>query len=162
MPDNTVGFVYPPYHSRATLDIQHFPSVLLVALDLTCYNGCQHMENYLLNNTSCIKESSVYQETIDSLKSLQTPTTHIKKLGVILTKTEDSKLYSLIQNTLTFLQQRHANPRIKGKSTPGDLYNNPFAPIKALIQYCEQFTKKNKPEWQVLAERNGWTPPPAA
>ncbi|MBW3478436.1 hypothetical protein [Hafnia alvei] len=86
----------------------------------------------------------MYQETIDSLKSLQTPTTHIKKLGVILTKTEDSKLYSLIQNTLTFLQQRHANPRIKGKSTPGDLYNNPFAPIKALIQYCEQFTKKNK------------------
>lgn len=84
----------------------------------------------------------MYQETIDSLKSLQTPTTHIKKLGVILTKTEDSKLYSLIQNTLTFLQQRHANPRIKGKSTPGDLYNNPFAPIKALIQYCEQFTKR--------------------
>lgn len=104
----------------------------------------------------------MYQETIDSLKSLQTPATHIKKLGVILNKTEDSKLRTLIQSTLTLLQQRHADPRVKGKSTPGNLYNAPHTPIKALIQYCEQFIKKNKPEWQVLAERNGWIPPPAA
>lgn len=104
----------------------------------------------------------MYQETIDVLKSLETIATHIKKLGVILNKTEDSQLQTLIQNTVTLLQRSHANPRVKGKSTPGNLYNAQQAPIKALIQYCEQFIKKNKPEWQVLAERNGWTPPPAA
>jgi len=102
----------------------------------------------------------MYQETINSLKSLETVATHIKKLGVILNKTEDSKLQMLIQNTVTLLQNSHANPNVKGKSTPGNLYNAPQAPIRALIQYCEQFIKMNKPEWQVLAERNGWTPPP--
>lgn len=61
----------------------------------------------------------MYQETIDSLKSLETPATHIKKLGIILNKTEDSKLKTLIQKTLTLLQQDHANPNVKGKSTPG-------------------------------------------
>ncbi|HBL7007456.1 TPA: hypothetical protein LSH92_002635 [Citrobacter koseri] len=104
----------------------------------------------------------MYQETIDSLKSFETPATHIKKLGIILNKTEDSKLHTLIQNTVALLQKSHSNPRVKGKSTPGNLYNAPDTPIKALIQYCEQFIKKNKPEWQVLAERNRWTPPPAA
>ncbi|EHP6404716.1 hypothetical protein KJI09_005088 [Escherichia coli] len=103
----------------------------------------------------------MYQETINSLKSLNTPATHIKKLGVILIKTEDSKLKTLIQNTLTLLQQAHANPNVKGKSTPGNLYNASLPPIKTLIQYCEQFIEIKKPEWQVLAERNGWTPPPA-
>lgn len=103
----------------------------------------------------------MYQETIDSLKSFETSATHIKKLGIIINKTEDSKLKALIQNTVTLLQQAHANPNIKGKSTPGNLYNVNQPPIKALIQYCEQFIKIKKPEWQVLAERNGWTPPPA-
>ena len=103
----------------------------------------------------------MYQETINSLKSIETTATHIKKLGVILNKTEDSKLKTLIQNTLTLLQKAHANPNVKGKSTPGNLYNATQPPIKALIQYCEQFIEIKKPQWQVLAERNGWTPPTA-
>jgi len=101
----------------------------------------------------------MYQETIDSLKAFETSATHIKKLGIILNKTEDPKLLKLIKNTLALLQQDHANPKVKGKSTPGNLYNAPQAHIKALIQYCEQFIKIKKPEWQVLAELHGWTPP---
>lgn len=107
-------------------------------------------------------EMFMYQETIDSLKSLETPATHIKKLGIILQKTEDITLQQYIQNTVILLQQAHANPRVKGKSVPGNLYNAQLAPIKALIQYCEQFIKIKKPEWQVLAERHGWTPPASA
>lgn len=101
----------------------------------------------------------MYQQTIDSLKKVQTTATHIKSLGNILNKTEDTSLKSLIQNTLTLLQTAHANKKVQGKSTPGNLYNAKHAPIKALITYCEQFIQAKKPEWQVLAERHGWTPP---
>ncbi|WNJ82220.1 hypothetical protein RJE46_25110 (plasmid) [Cedecea neteri] len=101
----------------------------------------------------------MYQETIDSLKKIQTPATHITSLGKILNMTEDTSLQQLIQTTLTLLQQAHANNKIQGKSTPGNLYNAQHAPIIALIAYCEQFIQAKKPEWQVLAERHGWTPP---
>ena len=29
----------------------------------------------------------------------------------------------------------------------------------SLINYCEQMVMSEKPEWQIMAERNGWTPP---
>ncbi|EKQ0627244.1 hypothetical protein P4P73_005066 [Salmonella enterica] len=101
----------------------------------------------------------MYQETIDSLKKIQTLATHIKSLGRILNTTEDTSLKDLIQTTLTLLQQAHANNKLKGKSTPANLYNAQQAPIKALITYCERLIQAKKPEWQVLAERHGWTPP---
>ena len=31
--------------------------------------------------------------------------------------------------------------------------------IKELKKYCLQKTEKELPEWQVLAKKNGWTPP---
>ncbi|HGN1932032.1 MULTISPECIES: hypothetical protein [Providencia] len=31
--------------------------------------------------------------------------------------------------------------------------------IKNLIEYCNAALKNEKPEWQVEAERQGWTPP---
>jgi len=101
----------------------------------------------------------MYQETIDSLKKFQTPATHITSLGKILNKTEDTSLQALIQATLLLLQQAHANKKVQGKTTPGNLYNAQHAPIKALIAYCERFIQVKKPEWQVLAERHDWTPP---
>ncbi|ELY5218333.1 hypothetical protein [Raoultella planticola] len=101
----------------------------------------------------------MYQETIDALKATQTIASHIKKLGVISSKTEDPLLQRHIANTITRLQQSHGNPKVKGKSTPGNLYNLQEPTIKTLITYCEQYTVTKKPEWQVLAERHGWTPP---
>jgi len=104
-------------------------------------------------------EKKMYQETIDSLKKFQTTATHITSLGKILNKTEDSSLQNLIKTTLTLLQKAHSDKKVKGKSTPGNLYNAQYAPIRALITYCEQHIQVKKPEWQVLAERYGWTPP---
>lgn len=101
----------------------------------------------------------MFKETIASLKNIVTISTHIKNLGKILNKTEDPKLHQLIGDTIMMLQQAHSNKRIGGKSTPGSLYTTEKTQIILLKNYCETFVATKKPEWQVLAERNGWTPP---
>lgn len=101
----------------------------------------------------------MYQETINVLKKTQTIATHIKDLGTIMMSTEDPNLKVLIERSITLLQQSHSNSKVKGKSTPGNLYNISHPFIKELIAYCEGFIQAKKPEWQVLALRHGWTPP---
>ena len=104
-------------------------------------------------------ETCMYQQTIDSLNKLQTQVQHIKSLGVILNKTEDQQLKKLINHLITVIQQFLAHPRTKNKTIPISLINNTEKVIIELKTYCAQFIVNKKPEWQVLAERNGWTPP---
>lgn len=100
----------------------------------------------------------MYEETISALKDMKTVTTHITSLGKIMKKTEDQKLRTLLESVITSLQRAHANPRVKNKSTPGSLINAQEHTIVSLIKYCSDFITAKKPEWQVLAERNGWAP----
>jgi hypothetical protein len=99
-----------------------------------------------------------YQEVIDALRALRTVASHITSLGKLMNETEDQKLKSLLGTVITALQQAHANPAVKGKTTPGSLYNSTVVGIKVLITYCESFIATKKPEWKVLAERHDWTP----
>jgi hypothetical protein len=89
---------------------------------------------------------------------MKTITAHITNLGKILNKTEDPKLKNLLETAITFLQRAHANPKIKNKSTPGNLINVQEYPIQDVVKYCSDLIPTGKPEWQVLAERNGWAP----
>jgi len=109
---------------------------------------------------NCAKEKKLttYEETIAALKDMRTVASHITNLGKVMNKTEDQQLNTLLGNVVISLQRAHANPNVKGKSTPGNLYNATDAAIKKLIQYCEGFIAEKKPEWQVLAERHGWAP----
>ncbi|MGJ7558720.1 hypothetical protein ACSFBI_32535 [Variovorax sp. RB3P1] len=100
----------------------------------------------------------MYEEVITELKELRTIAAHITALGKVMNNTEDQNLKTLMGNVITSLQQAHANPKVKGKTTPGNLYNAQDVGIKALIAYCEKFRAAKKPEWQVLAERHGWAP----
>jgi hypothetical protein len=100
----------------------------------------------------------MYEKTISELKEIRTVASHITNLGKVMNKTEDEKLKTLLGNVITSLQRAHANPKIKGKSTPGSLYNANDSTIKSLIQYCENYIAVKKPEWQVLAEHHGWAP----
>lgn len=101
----------------------------------------------------------MYKETVTELEEINTPLQHIKKLGVIMRKTEDDTLKKLIDNVIIELQRYLAHPKAKNKSIPGNLVNSQQQVIQDLFKYCSQFIKTTKPEWQVLAERNGWTPP---
>ncbi|HEY8939439.1 MAG TPA: hypothetical protein VIM59_04590 [Cellvibrio sp.] len=100
----------------------------------------------------------MYEKTISELKEIRTIASHLTNLGKVMNKTEDEKLKTLVGNVITSLQRAHANPKVKGKSTPGSLYNANDISIKRLIQYCEDYITIKKPEWQVLAERHGWAP----
>lgn len=100
----------------------------------------------------------MYQKTIDSLKKTQTAAQHISGLGKILTSTEDPQLQRLVNVVYSSLQQAHKNAK-SGKTTPGHIYNSPDNAIRGLIAYCESHIQAGKPEWQVMAERHGWTPP---
>ncbi len=101
---------------------------------------------------------TIYEETIDALKDMKTIASHIKCLGKIMNKTEDTQLATLLGNAITRSQASHADPRVKNKSTPGSLYNSTDSQIQILIKYCESIIPTKRPEWQVLAERNGWVP----
>ncbi|CEP34823.1 MULTISPECIES: hypothetical protein [unclassified Halomonas] len=101
---------------------------------------------------------TIYEETVDALKEMETVASHIKSLGKIMNKTEDAKLKQLLGKVITKLQTSHANPKVKGKSTPGNLYNVKDLHIESLIKYCENIIPTKRPEWQILAERNGWAP----
>lgn len=101
---------------------------------------------------------TVYEETIAVLKDLRTVASHITNLGKVMNKSEDQQLKTLLDKVITSLQRAHASPNVKGKSTPGNLYNAADLGIKNLINYCESAIGTKKPEWQILAERNGWAP----
>ncbi|WP_025095567.1 hypothetical protein [Acinetobacter soli] len=100
----------------------------------------------------------MYEETISSLKDLKTISSHIKNLGTIMNKSEDQELKKLLAALIMDLQKMHVRPDFRYKSTPLNLINGKNSEIEDLINYCKKFIIQQKPEWQVLAERNGWSP----
>lgn len=100
----------------------------------------------------------MYEKTISELKDLKSIASHITSLGKLMNKTEDTQLQKLLADVIHKLQNAHANPKVKAKSTPVALIDSTSNVIKALIRYCTTFIKAQKPEWQVLAERHGWAP----
>lgn len=100
----------------------------------------------------------MYEETISSLKELKTISSHIKRLGALMNTTEDQQLKKLLAALIMDLQKMHVRPNFRYKSTPLNLINGQNSEIENLINYCKTFIIQQKPEWQVLAERNGWTP----
>lgn len=100
----------------------------------------------------------MYKETISSLKDLKTISSHIKNLGTIMNKSEDQELKKLLAALIMDLQKMHVRPNFRYKSTPLNLINGKNSEIEELVNYCKKFIIQQKPEWQVLAERNGWSP----
>jgi len=105
-----------------------------------------------------------YEDAIAALKTARTLTAHITGLAKLQTKVEDDRLSSLLSTVILDLRTAHANAaasktKVRGKTTPGNLYSATNPSIVDLIKYCEALIGTKKPEWQVMAERHGWTPP---
>lgn len=100
-----------------------------------------------------------YDKTIRSLKEVRTISAHMVALGKIRALSEDEHLDFLIAKLVLALQFLHQ--RSKAKSTPILLTFDPLPQeTRELIEYCNMQNRQKKPEWQILAERHGWTPPP--
>jgi hypothetical protein len=78
-------------------------------------------------------------------------------LGKILNSSEDTSLNKLIEIIIKELQLSHL--KSKNKSTPLSLEKSTATEVTQLIEYCNLAVGCKKPEWQILAERHGWTPP---
>lgn len=80
------------------------------------------------------------------------------KLIELRYKTEDTRLHEYISFLLTGLI---IIDRIYGSKLPYKT-SVKMQELKSveneLIAYCRNIYSQNKPEWQVLAERNGWAP----
>jgi len=98
-----------------------------------------------------------YEDVLKSAKEAKTIAAHITALGKVRSKTEDQVLLNKIDEAIEFLQRAHASAT-KGKSTPTCLDKVTDSSVKDLVEHCNKAIAAKKPEWQVIAERNGWVP----
>lgn len=98
-----------------------------------------------------------YEDVLKTAKEAKTIASHITGLGKVRAKTEDQELLSKIDRAIESLQRAHANVK-KGKSTPVCLDKVTDQAVRDLVDYCNNAVASKKPEWQVIAERNGWEP----
>jgi hypothetical protein len=99
-------------------------------------------------------KTTVYDKTIRTIREVKTIPKHMAALGMIRIESEDLRLTSLIEGVLSvlhfFLQQGSS------KSAPLALDLVPTAQAWDLLLYCQTYKAQKKPEWQVIAEREGW------
>ena len=100
---------------------------------------------------------SIYSNTIKSIIEYRTLGGHLSALGKIMASTEDGHLYGLIQNAASSLQYQMQHSI--GRQIPISLMSFPGPPVVQLVEYCKHQKQAKKEEWQVLAERHGWSPP---
>jgi hypothetical protein len=105
-----------------------------------------------------------YQQVVIILKEQSTPSAKHNKLLKIFVTTEDlslrERLDLVIKGYSAYVQPRACRSKhIEGLP---DNYSEwiPFIRelIKPLIDYCEDILENVKPQWQIVAERNGWKP----
>lgn len=99
-----------------------------------------------------------YNEIINILSNFKTLSSSIAALGKARVKTEDIQLKNYIDRLFSELQSVHT--RSKNKPTPVCLEKSTINEVKILLQYCKNAVSTQKPEWQILAEHNGWAPKP--
>ena len=102
-----------------------------------------------------------YEKILKIAKELKPLKSHITAIGKIRASTEDKVLVAKIDSAvraMTRVLSLPLSPVIKNKTIPMILENAPDKNIHSLIEYCEMNISGKKPEWQLLAEQNGWTP----
>lgn len=102
---------------------------------------------------------NIYDKTIRALRETKAIPKHMATLGALRIEAEDLRLISLIEGVLRVLHFSLENGSSKTTPLPLDLVPTPQA--WELLGYCQSYKTIKKPEWQVVAEVNGWRPPPS-
>lgn len=100
---------------------------------------------------------SIYNNTIKSVTEIRTLSAHLGALGKIMALTEDRQLYDLTHFVVFNLQYQMQHS--VGRQIPISLMSFPSQQVVQLVDYCKHQKQSKKEEWQVLAERHGWSPP---
>lgn len=99
----------------------------------------------------------MYDKVITSLRQVKKSSKHLSDITRIVNETEDDDLINLLTPVLTALSEYTTNAPAVEKNTPRNFISG--KPFDAVFKYCQPYIEARKPEWQVLAERHGWTPP---
>ncbi|VVT48726.1 hypothetical protein UYSO10_2473 [Kosakonia radicincitans] len=97
----------------------------------------------------------MYEKVISSLREVKTAAQHLSDITKIVNQTEDEELKKLLMPVLTSLTQKGT---LEKKEQLNFIGGEPF---DAVYHYCLPKIQAKTPEWQIIARRNGWTPPPA-
>ena len=95
-----------------------------------------------------------YKDILTEVKIERSPGAKATRFSTIAARSEDDELQKLISPVVqTLCAIRDSKKEQKGIQKMH--YSNLLPP---LIEYCEERTKNQIPEWQVIAERNNWGP----
>lgn len=101
-------------------------------------------------------KTTIYDRTIRTIKEVKTIPKHMAALGMIRIESEDFRLTSLIEGVLGVLH--YCLQQGSSKTSPLALDLVPTSQAWDLLLYCQIYKAQKKPEWQVIAEREGWRP----
>lgn len=99
----------------------------------------------------------MYEEVIKSLTEVKTPAKHLSEITKIINLTEDEELKKLLTPVITALTQYSTVAPPLDRKKPRNFISG--VPFDAVFHYCLPKIQAKRPEWQVIALRNGWTPP---
>lgn len=96
----------------------------------------------------------LYSKVLKEVKKVNNAKTLHNKLVDLCYSSEDYALRNLIMKYKAHLFEAM---KYSSKSpTYNAIMMSSIADRDALIDYCSERVREGKPEWQVLAERNGW------
>jgi hypothetical protein len=100
-----------------------------------------------------MKDTKEYAKVLEILLDISTSKQKINRLTKIWSLTEDDDLKELIAIT-----NRHIEPRAHRKNTESveHIIREEDPKFSQIINYCHACIKSEKPQWQIIAERNGW------
>ncbi|WP_125470203.1 hypothetical protein [Achromobacter aegrifaciens] len=102
-------------------------------------------------------QKSSYSKVLEALNVSASPPTRANKLIKIQMEAEDSALHTHLAAAVETLRSSRYVDGVDPRSS-GEILDLEHAHWKPLRQYCEQSLASGKPEWQLIAERNGWRP----
>jgi len=100
----------------------------------------------------------MYEEVIKSLQEVKTSSKHLTEIAKIVNKTEDDELKKLLMPVISALTEYSTSAPAQVKNQPRNFISG--KPFDAVYRYCLPKIQARTPEWQVIARREGWTPPP--
>lgn len=102
---------------------------------------------------------TIYKKVLLELHKQSTITVQHNNLMKLYYTSEDDMLKGYIRAYCKGLTVAINYSKNKLHSKASDAVSDNIPNKITLANYCEQVILTEKPEWQILAERNGWRPP---
>ena len=101
---------------------------------------------------------NIYKKVLLELNKESTIKSKYNNLMKLFYTTENDYLKNYLRQYCKCLKQAEHYIQNKMPGHAKDAIDNSFQYMVDLSNYCNQMIECEKPEWQIIAERNGWGP----